>query len=297
MTPFGQQLRILRKRRHLTQVQLANEVGLKQSAIANYEKGQRFPDEQTLIKFAQILGSSLDELLGTGIGYYGVLKDDQVIESGQAFYKNLLRGDTQKAISIVYNNLLYGATSQQIYKYLILSTLTKTGQAWADGKLKIAQEHYISSQIMKILSILGEKLPKKTPLGKTVVGFLPEGEEHLIPLRIFCDLLEQEGVKTYFIGEKIPLEETCQWINDIGPDALVLSVTQEKSLPTLERDLQFIDSNCSSLKMIMMGGAAVTKLSPVPPLENIKVYTSLDLFEGVAKLLTLMSTPSQLKPE
>ncbi|WP_053227991.1 helix-turn-helix domain-containing protein [Spirochaeta cellobiosiphila] len=297
MTPFGQQLKILRKRKHLTQEQLAIKVGLKQSAIANYEKGQRFPDEQTLIKFAQTLESSLDELLGTGIGYYGVLKDEQVIESGQAFYQKLLQGDEQKALSIVYNNLLYGATSHQIYKYLILSALWKTGQAWSEGHIKIAQEHYISGQIMKILSILGEKLPKKPTLGKTVIGFLPTGEEHIIPLRIFCDLLEQEGVKTFFIGQKLPLEETCQWINQINPDALVLSITQEKSLPSLQQNLKTIEEYCSELKMIMIGGSGLSKTSSIPELGKIRVYTSEDLFGGVEKLLRLMSAPIQSKTE
>jgi len=44
--------------------QLATRLGMTYSTIAKYEAGSRFPDQQTLLKIAEIFGVSLDYLLG-----------------------------------------------------------------------------------------------------------------------------------------------------------------------------------------------------------------------------------------
>lgn len=57
-------LKILRKEKGLTQTQLANAVGLGRQAYAYYEKGEREPSPETLCKFADFFGVTVDELLG-----------------------------------------------------------------------------------------------------------------------------------------------------------------------------------------------------------------------------------------
>jgi len=297
MTPFSEQLKKIRKGKKMTQAKLAKEVGLKQSAIANYEKGLRFPDEATLIRFAQVLSTSLDTLLGTGIGYYGKLGDEQVIASGENFYNALYQGDVKRANSIIYNNLLYGASPYQIYRFIILSALYKTGQDWEKGKLKVAQEHFISEQIIKILGVISEKLPHKPANGKKVIALLPPGEEHLIPLRIFCDLLEQEGLQTFFLGRKLPGEETCVWIKDIQPDAVILSLSLIQHLPSFQEFLELITEHCPDIPLIFAGGSGINQLTTEQKNKMPSVHFESDLFKGVQTLLSLMGLPGEEKTE
>lgn len=54
----------LRSENKLTQSELATRLGVVKSTIANYEKGYRKPDNDTLIKLASIFGVSTDYLLG-----------------------------------------------------------------------------------------------------------------------------------------------------------------------------------------------------------------------------------------
>jgi len=62
---FGRRLVELRKSKGLTQEVLAEKVGLSRRAVAYYEtEGVRPPDGETLLKLAQILGVSVDQLLG-----------------------------------------------------------------------------------------------------------------------------------------------------------------------------------------------------------------------------------------
>lgn len=60
---FGKRLRELRKDMNLTQTQLADEVGLSQSAIYHYEKGNRKIPMSVLEKLADFFKMSISELV------------------------------------------------------------------------------------------------------------------------------------------------------------------------------------------------------------------------------------------
>ena len=59
-------LKELRKKAKLTQEKLATKVGVSRSTIAMYESGASQPDLQMITKLAEILGVSVDFLLGNG---------------------------------------------------------------------------------------------------------------------------------------------------------------------------------------------------------------------------------------
>ena len=53
----------LRKKRKISQLKLAMDLGLNQNSISRYEKGQREADYKTLIAFADYFNVSIDYLL------------------------------------------------------------------------------------------------------------------------------------------------------------------------------------------------------------------------------------------
>ncbi len=64
MVEFGMRLRQLRKERNLTQKQLADLIGVKNSVISFYEVGERTPSLEAVVKLARVLRVSTDALLG-----------------------------------------------------------------------------------------------------------------------------------------------------------------------------------------------------------------------------------------
>lgn len=54
----------LRKQKKLTQEQVASHIGIARTTYAMYEQGNREPDFETLIKFANYFETSTDYLLG-----------------------------------------------------------------------------------------------------------------------------------------------------------------------------------------------------------------------------------------
>ncbi len=61
---IGQRIRKKRIDLNINQKELAERVGISPSAINQYEKGDKIPSTETLVKLAQELGITTDYLLG-----------------------------------------------------------------------------------------------------------------------------------------------------------------------------------------------------------------------------------------
>ena len=57
-------LKELRKARRISQLKLALDLDMNQNSISRYETGERQADYETLVRFADYFGVSLDYLLG-----------------------------------------------------------------------------------------------------------------------------------------------------------------------------------------------------------------------------------------
>ena len=64
MVDFGEKVRALREGRGLSQVQLAELLGVTKGIISAYETSVRMPSYKVLIRIARLFGVSTDYLLG-----------------------------------------------------------------------------------------------------------------------------------------------------------------------------------------------------------------------------------------
>jgi putative transcriptional regulator len=61
---FSERLKTLRKEARLTQVDVAEKLGVSQPAYASWERGIKKPTQENLVKIAQVLNVSVDYLVG-----------------------------------------------------------------------------------------------------------------------------------------------------------------------------------------------------------------------------------------
>ena len=80
---MGDRIAYLRKRKKLTQAQLAEQLGISAQAVSKWESGISCPDIMTLVPLSQVLEVSTDELLG--------------LQSGNASHSNNTYGDANEA--------------------------------------------------------------------------------------------------------------------------------------------------------------------------------------------------------
>lgn len=61
---FSENLKAVRKSKHLTQMDLANRLGLSKGTVSAYEQNLSHPSVETLVKICNVLDTSADFLLG-----------------------------------------------------------------------------------------------------------------------------------------------------------------------------------------------------------------------------------------
>lgn len=61
---IGRKISELRKEKNMTQMELADKMNISFQAVSNWERGNSMPDISKLPEIAEILGVSIDELLG-----------------------------------------------------------------------------------------------------------------------------------------------------------------------------------------------------------------------------------------
>ena len=64
MSAFSENLRKYRKRKKLSQAAVSKKLTYGYTAVANYESGRNEPSIDTLIKLAELLDVTVDELVG-----------------------------------------------------------------------------------------------------------------------------------------------------------------------------------------------------------------------------------------
>lgn len=94
---IGGRVRKKRTELGLNQKTLAERVGISPSAINQYEKGDKVPSTETLVKLAQELEITTDYLLGASMED-GIFVDASVVEAFQDF-KKLSSRDRQNIIA------------------------------------------------------------------------------------------------------------------------------------------------------------------------------------------------------
>lgn len=98
---FSERLKKLRKDAGLTQVDVANKLGISQPAYASWERGIKKPTQDNLVKIAQILNTSVDYLVGNS----DEKKEDE-LDNVEFLFRMNSKGLTEKEKEIFKRELI-----------------------------------------------------------------------------------------------------------------------------------------------------------------------------------------------
>lgn len=97
---FHENIRLLRKRKRLTQSELAGELGLKRSTLSGYENRIAEPDLKTLISFSDYFKIPVEIILKNDLSSFSE-RDIQMIEQGSEEY---IKGNNLRILSYTVND-------------------------------------------------------------------------------------------------------------------------------------------------------------------------------------------------
>ncbi len=265
MADFPTRLRELRSGRKLRQKDLAAELGVAQTTVANYEQGSRFPGGKILGRIADFFDVSLDYLLGraeSGAGHRvspGRQTPAPMSPLARRYLDALLEGKRVEAGLLALQALRNGDSLRALYREVFERTLQEVGKLWERGEIDVAAEHQFSHSTQQIMSQLYGHLldERKRPRGASCLSLAVWGEQHEIGSRIVADLLELEGWESIYLGGNLGYQDILLAAMDRRPDILALSATMAHNVDSAARVIRLVRESPQLRTVgILVGGRA-----------------------------------------
>jgi len=158
---------------------------------------------------------------------------------------------------------LFGLT--EFYDKLLKPVMYRIGDLWQQEKLDVATEHASTNTAISLIKSINERITTRTRvLGtlsqyKTVIC-TPDGGLHGLACNIIELLLLSKGFKVYNISTSIPTEYIIEYIRDLEPDIIFISITLAENIKPAERLIQQIHLKYNNKLPVVVGGSAFNKI-------------------------------------
>ena len=158
---------------------------------------------------------------------------------------------------------LFGLT--EFYDKLLKPVMYRIGDLWQQEKLDVATEHASTNTAISLIKSINERITTRTRvLGtlsqyKTVIC-TPDGGLHGLACNIIESLLLSKGFKVYNISTSIPTEYIIEYIRDLEPDIIFISITLAENIKPAERLIQQIHLKYNNKLPVVVGGSAFNKI-------------------------------------
>ena len=149
--------------------------------------------------------------------------------------------------------------------HLIFPFMERIGVLWVTGHINPAQEHLVSNIIRQKLIVGTDMVSPMIVSNKVGLLFLPEGEFHEIGLLYVQYLLKSKGIKVYYLGSNVPLEDVAYVINHRKPDFVYSHLTSVSSAFSFEKFLTMATKKIDNVPLIISGRLAASYEKKIPP--------------------------------
>lgn len=143
-----------------------------------------------------------------------------------------------------YNSAKSKYTTFQIYTEIVYPLIVKIGTMWGKDDLNPLQEHFISNILRQKLLVEIDNMPKIEKPKKEVILFLPEKETHEIGLLLSNFILREAGIKTYYLGQQVPIVNLTAMINEKNIKEVVGFIFYSQGSEKLNKMLNICTKKC-----------------------------------------------------
>lgn len=105
----------------------------------------------------------------------------------------------------------------------LMPSLVRLGEAWQQGAVSVAGEHFVSAAVLRRLAQAFHQLPHPDPEAPHVMVGLARGSRHELGVMAFAMVLRSRGVHVTYLGADLPVESWVDTARALMPDAVVLA--------------------------------------------------------------------------
>jgi MerR family transcriptional regulator, light-induced transcriptional regulator len=155
------------------------------------------------------------------------------------------------------------------YDKLLKPVMHKIGELWEQGKLHVATEHACTNTASSLVKVINEQIShsKATRSQHKILICTPDGELHSLVCNIIESLLLNKGFKVYNISPSVPSESIIDYVKNIEPAIILISVTIADNVKTAERLIKEIRLKFHKVP-ILVGGSGLNNINNEVDNEN-----------------------------
>ena len=145
------------------------------------------------------------------------------------------------------------------------------GEAWSEGELSVAQEHFASELIQNFLGSQWRALERRSAAPIALCATLP-GERHVLGLHMAATVVALAGYRVTFLGPNTPMESLLSTIASTGErlDMVLVSVSKAGQSATTEGHIGTLAKRLADDAVLVLGGSGAPE-----PSEGIERFGSL----------------------
>ena len=148
-------------------------------------------------------------------------------------FSSVIEGNLKKSIHI-YESFVKLFNIEQFYEKILNPVMEKIGTMWSNGILSVATEHVSSNIAHSLVKIIAEERKGRSIHGKVILT-TPVGEEHNLGCSVMESFLVSKGFTTFNLSPSTPAESVLNFMRNISPDAIIISITLPDSIPSGQR--------------------------------------------------------------
>lgn len=178
--------------------------------------------------------------------------------AARTFLRHLYKGEDSRAIAYIETLLAEGTPLRTVYAGILEPVLHEMGRLWQEEKLTVAQEHFASGLIRRIMDRQHDKIARgrgRRRGGKTLVAACVGEELHEIGIRMVADFFEMDGWYVYYTGANTPPKSILDAVREQNADALALSITIPSRLPDISYLIRLLRAEPDTARVkVIVGG-------------------------------------------
>jgi MerR family transcriptional regulator, light-induced transcriptional regulator len=180
----------------------------------------------------------------------------------------------------------------EFYEKLLKPVMYRIGEKWEQKKLDVATEHASTNTAIGLIKVITERIISRVrmrgiPSQNTAVICTPDGEQHGLACNMIESLLLSKGFKVYNISTSIPTEYIIDFMRDLQPDIIFISITLAENIKPAERLIYRIHQRYNNRLPVVVGGSALNKLNQI---QESRINASLMKNASFDDIMNLVKT-------
>ena len=131
--------------------------------------------------------------------------------------------------------------------------IDRVGREWAEGRLEIRHEHFLSERLADVMRSLRLPLDYRAS-GPSVVCATLTGESHALGLQMAALILAAAGLRVVYLGTEIPPAELARVARELGARAVAVSISAAADGQMARRHVARLREALPRSVLLLLGG-------------------------------------------